>query len=86
MASNYFKLNSDTINGLFEKGVVELDKAKREAIYDDLQAALADEAAIYPIVDNKKILAVNKRVKGVKEAGLVPIYTFEDPSHLTIED
>ena len=65
---------------------MELDKTKREAIYDDLQAALADEAAIYPIVDNKKILAVNNRVQGVEEAGLVPIYTFEDPSYLTIED
>ena len=85
-ASNYFKLNSATINSLFEEGAVELDKTKREAIYDDLQAALADEAAIYPIVDNKKILAVNNRVQGVEDAGLVPIYTFEDPSYLTIED
>ncbi|MGZ7196741.1 ABC transporter substrate-binding protein, partial [Streptococcus pyogenes] len=58
-ASNYFKLNDATINGLFDKGAVELDKAKRDVIYDDLQAELADLAAIYPIVDNKKILAVN---------------------------
>lgn len=85
-ASNYFKLNSATINSLFEKGAVELDKEKRSVIYDDLQAELANQAVIYPIVDNKKILAVNKRIKGVKEAGLVPIYTFEDPSLLTIED
>lgn len=84
--SNYFKLDSATVNGLFEKGAVELDQKKRDAIYDDLQAALADEAAIYPIVDNKKILAVNNRVDGVEEAGLIPIYTFEDPSHLTIKD
>ncbi|MGZ7236466.1 ABC transporter substrate-binding protein, partial [Streptococcus pyogenes] len=73
-----------TINGLFDKGAVELDKAKRDVIYDDLQAELADLAAIYPIVDNKKILAVNNRIEGVEEAGLVPIYTFEDPSQLKI--
>ncbi|MGT2799934.1 ABC transporter substrate-binding protein [Streptococcus marmotae] len=83
--SNYFKLRSDKVDALFEKGAVELDKSKREAIYDDLQVALAEEAAIYPIVDNKKILAVNNRIEGVKEAGLVPIYTFEDPSHLKIK-
>lgn len=83
-ASNYFKLNDATINGLFDKGAVELDKAKRDVIYDDLQAELADLAAIYPIVDNKKILAVNNRIEGVEEAGLVPIYTFEDPSQLKI--
>ena len=52
---------------------------------NNLQATLADQAAIYPIVDNKKVLAVNNRVKNVEEAGLIPIYTFEDPSKLTIE-
>lgn len=83
--SNYFKLASEKIDSLFAQGAVELDKAKREAIYDDLQATLADEAAIYPIVDNKKILAVNNRIEGVEESGLIPIYTFEDPSHLRVK-
>ncbi|MGT2910373.1 ABC transporter substrate-binding protein [Streptococcus cameli] len=83
--SNYFKLNDEEIDGLFEEGAVELDKDKRATIYDDLQATLADQAAIYPIVDNKKILAVNNRIEGVEEAGLVPIYTFEDPSHLRVK-
>lgn len=82
--SNYFKLSSSEIDGLFEAGAVELDKEKRQEIYDDLQVALADQAAIYPIVDNNKVLAVNNRISGVEEAGLVPIYTFEDPSTLTI--
>ncbi|HEM4424732.1 TPA: ABC transporter substrate-binding protein [Streptococcus suis] len=84
-ASNYFKLSSNEVDSLFEQGAVELDQTKREQIYDDLQATLADQAAIYPIVDNKKVLAVNNRVKNVEEAGLIPIYTFEDPSKLTIE-
>ncbi|HEL9644955.1 ABC transporter substrate-binding protein [Streptococcus suis] len=84
-ASNYFKLQSSKVDSLFEAGAVELDQEKRQVIYDDLQATLADEAAIYSIVDNKKILAVNNRVQGVEEAGLIPIYTFEDPSKLTIE-
>lgn len=85
-ASNYFKLNDEKINDLFAKGSVELDKSKRKVIYDDLQAALADAAAIYPIVDNKKVLAVNKRIQGVEDAGLVPIYTFQDPGQLTVQD
>ncbi len=83
--SNYFKLKSSKVDGFFEAGAVELDQEKREKIYADLQVALADEAAIYPIVDNKKILAVNKRIAGVKEAGLIPIYTFEDPSKLSVK-
>ena len=84
-ASNYFKLASSEVDSLFEQGAVELDQTKREQIYDNLQATLADQAAIYPIVDNKKVLAVNNRVKNVEKAGLIPIYTFEDPSKLTIE-
>lgn len=84
-ASNYFKLSSPEVDGLFEKGAVELDLKKRELIYDQLQVAIANQAAIYPIVDNKKILAVNNRVKNIEKAGLIPIYTFEDPSKLTID-
>ena len=76
---------SSEVDSLFEQGAVELDQTKREQMYDNLQATLADQAAIYPIVDNKKVLAVNNRVKNVEEAGLIPIYTFEDPSKLTIE-
>lgn len=84
--SNYFHLKSSKVDELFSQGAVELDKEKREKIYDDLQASLADEAAIYPIVDNKKILAVNKRIGNVEKAGLIPIYTFEDPSKLTVKN
>lgn len=83
-ASNYFKISNTTIDDLFKQGAVELDQAKRKEIYNKLQAELADQAVIYPIVDNKKVLAVNKRIGNVEESGLVPIYTFEDPSLLTV--
>ena len=50
-----------------------------------LQQEIAKDARIYPIVDNKKILAVNNRIGNIEEAGLIPIYTFEDLSKLTIQ-
>lgn len=84
--SNYFQLSSTEVDDLFAQGAVELDQDARDAIYDELQATLADQAVIYPIVDNNKILAVNNRIAGVEEAGLIPIYTFEDPSKLTIAE
>ena len=84
-SANYFQSNSETIDNLFAQAAVELDTDKREALYDDLQKAIADEAIIYPIVDNKKILAVNNRIGNVEDAGLIPIYTFEDMSKLTIK-
>lgn len=40
----------------------------------------------YPLVSNKRILVVNKRVGGVEDAKLVPVYTFEDTSKLTLSE
>ena len=34
---------------------------------------------------NRRLLIANKRVSGVEEAGLVPIYTFEDLSKIEVE-
>lgn len=82
-ASNYFQYSSSATDGLFEKGMVTLDKQQRVTIYNQLQEQIAKDAVIYPIVDNKKILVVNKRIKNVKAAHLIPIYTFEDMSKLS---
>jgi len=84
-SSNYFQTQNNTTDDLFAKAAVELDETKRKELYDQLQQAIADDARIYPIVDNKKILAVNNRIANVEEAGLIPIYTFEDMSKLTIK-
>ncbi|OJF03580.1 peptide ABC transporter substrate-binding protein [Weissella confusa] len=53
--------------------------------YDSSDAAqkIADAAIVYPIVDNKKILVINKDVKGANEAKNLPIYTFADWSKLS---
>ena len=84
-ASNYFQTTNKETDELFNQGAVEMDETKRGEIYDQLQKAIAEDARIYPIVDNKKVLAVNNRIGNVEEAGLIPIYTFEDMSKLTIK-
>lgn len=84
-SANYFQTENAVTDALFAEGAVELDATKRQAIYDELQQEIAKDARIYPIVDNKKILAVNNRIGNVEEAGLIPIYTFEDLSKLTIQ-
>ncbi|WP_122646283.1 ABC transporter substrate-binding protein [Enterococcus mediterraneensis] len=84
-SANYFQYKSAKTDELFKQGAVEMDDTKRKAIYEKLQQQIADDAVIYPIVDNKKVLAVNSRVQNVKEAGLIPIYTFEDMSKLTLK-
>ncbi|MHC5267885.1 ABC transporter substrate-binding protein [Enterococcus sp. LJL98] len=84
-SANYFQANNPITDELFEKAAVELDSEKRQELYNELQREIAKDARIYPIVDNKKILAVNKRITDVEAAGLIPIYTFEDMSKLKIQ-
>lgn len=84
-SANYFKHYDEGTDHLFDIGAVELNNQKRHEIYDELQRQLVDDAFIYPIVDNKKVLAVNKRVSGIDEGKLISIYTLEDWSKLKIE-
>ena len=73
----------DGINELFAQGRAEQDEEARKQIYADLQAAIQDTAAFYPICSNNKILLISNRIQGVEEAGLVPVYTFEDTYYLS---
>ena len=84
-SANYFQSNNAETDRLFEEAAVELDEDKRKELYVELQQAIAEDARIYPIVDNKRILAVNNRIGNVEDTGLIPIYTFEDLSKLTIK-
>ena len=67
----------------FAQGRAEQDEEARKQIYADLQAAIQDTAAFYPICSNNKILLISNRIQGVEEAGLVPVYTFEDTYYLS---
>lgn len=83
-AYNYMHYQNKDIDTLFEQGRNELDPEKRKEIYTKLQQAIADEATFYPIVSNNKILVIDKRIQGIEKAKLVPVYTFEDTSYLSI--
>lgn len=83
--ANYFHYSNPKVDELFEQGGVELDENKRQDIYTELQQVISEDAVIYPIVDNKKVLAVNKAIQGIEDAKLVPIYSFEDLSKISIK-
>lgn len=82
-SSNYMHYSNPTVDKLFNEGRVEKDSKKRQEIYEKIQQLISDDAAFYPIVENKRILATDSNLKGIKEAGLVPVYTFEDLSKLS---
>ena len=73
------------IDELFNEGAVETDPDKRREIYTELQKVLQDAAFFYPLYSNKRLLVTTSNVGGFDEAKLVPIYTFEDYSKLTME-
>jgi len=80
--SNYSGLKDAKIDELFSKGKIETNDDKRKTIYADLQKQLQDDAVIYPICDNKKILAIKSNIAGIDEAKLVSVYSFGDMSKL----
>jgi peptide/nickel transport system substrate-binding protein len=83
--SNYMHYSNPKVDELFNKGRVETDEAKRQQIYEELQKTIIDDAVFYPITENKRILAVDSNLTGIEEAGLVPVYTFEDMSKLSFK-
>lgn len=86
-AYNYMHYSGyDEIDQLFEEGRTALDETERKEIYAKLQAAVQDTGAFYPLISNNKILVVNNRIQGVEDAGLVPVYTFEDTSCLKLAE
>jgi len=82
-SANYFSYSNPATDALFDQGAVALDPEERKAVYADLQAQIADDAVVFPLADNLKILAVNPRIGGVEDAKLVPIYTLENFGLLT---
>jgi peptide/nickel transport system substrate-binding protein len=82
-SANYFSYSNPATDALFDQGAAELDPDARKDIYADLQAQIAEDAVVFPLADNLKILAVNPRIGGVEDAKLVPIYTLENFGLLT---
>lgn len=80
--SNYMGYSNTQIDKLFDEGRTQPDIAKRKVIYNSIQKILEDDAVIYPILENKRILAIDSSIGGIENAGLVPVYTFEDMSKL----
>jgi peptide/nickel transport system substrate-binding protein len=80
--SNFMNYKNPALDELFNKGRVETNLKKRAVIYADIQKIIMDDVPILPLVENKRILVINSRIDGLKAAGLVPVYTFEDMSRL----
>lgn len=82
--SNYSGLASEAVDKLFADGIKTFDDTERKAIYKELQNQIQEEAAFFPIASNSYLVIFNNRVKGIEKCGLIPIYTLNDPSYLSL--
>ncbi|NEZ46877.1 ABC transporter substrate-binding protein [Clostridium niameyense] len=79
--SNY---SNKEVDDLWTKASIETDKSKRKYLYKDIQNKIIDDMPIYPIANPKSIIAISKKIGGIKEAKPVPIFMFQDLSKLYI--
>lgn len=79
---NYSNNHDKTLDELFTKGAVTSDDKARQAIYEDVQSNIANNAVIYPISYDNAVLALDKSFKGVEAATPQPVSMFKDFSKL----
>ena len=88
-SANYMHYTADEygeIDELFDQGRSETDPDARRDIYVQLQGVLQDSGAFYPLYSNKRLLVTTANVTNIEDAGLVPVYTFEDLSKLDMTE
>lgn len=88
-SANYMHYTADQygeIDDLFAQGRSETDVDARKEIYLQLQQVLQDTGAFYPLYSNKRLLVTTANVTNIEDAGLVPVYTFEDLSKLDMTE
>ncbi len=88
-SANYMHYTADEygqIDELFDEGRAETDPDARREIYVELQKVLQDTGAFYPLYSNLRLLVTTGNVTNIEEAGLVPVYTFEDLSKLDMTE
>lgn len=80
---NTLKYNNEELDAIFKEGGITLDDEKRTELYAEAQKLVSDEGIMYPICDEMKIFTVSADVKGVDEAGFIPIFGFGDITKLS---
>ena len=81
--SNY--VNKD-LDKKWEAANGETDKDKRKELYKEIQQTLSEDLPIYPITYSQSIIAIDKKIGGVKEAKPAPIFMFKDLSKLYLTE
>lgn len=65
---NQWGYSNEEIDVLWEKADGEQDNEKRKKIYTDIQLKLAEDAAVYPINYERKVMVALNKVRGIDSA------------------
>lgn len=65
---NQWGYSNEEIDILWEKAEGEQDNEKRKKIYTDIQLKLAEDAAVYPINYERKVMVALNKVRGIDSA------------------
>lgn len=84
-SNNVQKYSNKDVDTKFKEALKETDDAKRKSIYKEIQQVIVDEAALYPIVYSKTLVAIDKKYEGADKDNLVPIFMFKDLSKLKLK-
>jgi peptide/nickel transport system substrate-binding protein len=81
----HFDESFQYLEDLWAQGNAETDHDKRKDIYAELQKQIQETGSFYPLFENKRLLVTTQNVKDIDKAKLVPVYTFEDMSKLSMD-
>lgn len=81
-AYNYSHYKNSEFDKLWDNAAVEVDTAKREELYKQIQQTVANEMTVYPIAYTKAIVAVDNNYGGIEEATPKPVVMLEDLSQI----
>ncbi|MEG2789289.1 MAG: ABC transporter substrate-binding protein [Romboutsia sp.] len=82
---NQTNYSNSEVDKLWNEGAKELNKEKRQEIYEKIQSLVSKDAPIYTIDYEQNLMVAQKGLKGIEEAKSTSVLMFEDWSKLYVD-
>lgn len=82
---NQTNYSNPEVDKLWNEGAKELNKEKRQEIYEKIQSLVSKDAPVYTIDYEQNLMIAQKGLKGMEEAKPISVLLFEDWSKLYVD-
>ena len=82
---NQTNYSNPEVDKLWNEGAKELNKEKRQEIYEKIQSLVSQDAPVYTIDYEQNLMVAQKGLKGMKEAKPKSVLMFEDWSKVYVD-